>query len=166
MKCPNGDEDCRCLREDFSTDAMDDCIDAYDDSETAVSVDYEKRAMSTLQQLKSIMDNAKIWHKQKITSVQEMKEFSGMPSLLSYVEYISTQKARNKKVNNLIFKIDSEYKAIMNLFHIEELMQRLKENKELYEKAKKILMEFEAAVKAILDPEYNDLYCNLYKVSR
>ena len=162
LKCPNDDGDCSCLYEDFSMDAMDDCIDAYDDSETAVSVDYEKRAMSTLQQLKGMIDNAKIWHKQKITSVQEMEEFSGMPNLLSYVEYISTQKARNEKVNNLIFKIDSEYKAIMNLFHIEELMQRLKENKELYEKAKKILMEFEAAVKAILDPEYNDLYGENY----
>ena len=73
MKGPNDDGDCRCLLEDFSVDAMDDCIDAYDDSETAVSVDYEKRAMSSLQQLKSMMDNAKIWHKQKITSVQEMR---------------------------------------------------------------------------------------------
>lgn len=57
MKCPNDDGDCNCLYEDFSMDAMDDCIDAYDDSETAVSVDYEKRAMSTLQQLKGMIDN-------------------------------------------------------------------------------------------------------------
>ncbi len=138
---------------------MKECILSYDDMET-IPVDYEKRAVSTLQQLRGMLDNAEVWHKQEISLVQDMEKFSGMPNLLSYVDYISTQKARNEKINNLMFKIDSEYRAIMNLFHIEELMQSLKENKELLKKAIIILNEFKASVRSVLDSEYNDLYKN------
>lgn len=161
LKCPNDDGDCRCLINNFTDKAMKRCILSYDDYET-ISADYEKRAISTLQQLRGMLDNAEVWHKQSIASVQEMEEFSGMPNLLSYVSYISTQKARNEKVNNLMFKIDSEYKAIMNLFHIEELMQKLKENKDLLDKAIKILKNFKNETGKILDKEYNDLYNDKY----
>lgn len=158
LKCPLPDGDCRCLLKDFSDKAMKKCILSYDDEGENISVDYEKRAVSALQQLRGMIDNAEVWHKQNICSIQEMQEFSGMPNLLSYVEYISTQKARNEKVNNLLFKIDSEYRAIMNLFHIEELMQKLKENKELLAKAIKILNDFQESVNEVLDKDYRDLF--------
>ncbi len=157
MKCPTDDGDCSCLLSDFSDKAMKRCINSYADTED-FPVEYEKRVVSALQQLRGMLDNAEVWHKQDIESVQDMEEFSGMPNLLSYVDYIANQKARNEKVNNLIFKIDSEYRAIMNFFHIEELMQRLKENQELLRKAIKILEDFKSAVENVLDPEYNDLY--------
>ena len=159
---PNGD--CSILVNAFSGDNIDHCINQYDDSNNELSNEYENRAISALNQLFSMIRQAKTFHKIEIESLEQMKQFSGMPNLLSYVEYISTQKARNEKINNLMFLINSEYTAIMNLFHIEELMQKLQENKELLEKAKKILKEFEESMKKILDPEYNDLYYDYDKI--
>ena len=161
LKCPNKDGDCRCLESDFSDYQLMDCIDNYDDSDE-LSAEYEKRAISMLQQLRGMLDNAKVWHKQKITSLDEMKKFSGTPNLLAYVDYIATQKARNEKVNNLMFKISSESAAINNLFHIEELIQRLSENKAMLAKAREILAKFQADIKEILDHDYYDLFRDNY----
>ena len=44
----------------------------------------------------------------------------------------------------------------MNFFHIEELMQKLKENKEMLEKAIQILKDFKKAVDDVLDSGYNN----------
>ncbi|HAE53174.1 MAG TPA: hypothetical protein DCG30_07970 [Ruminococcus sp.] len=161
LKCPNSDGDCRVLLSDFSDRNLKKCINSYDDSDE-ISADYEKRAISTLQQLRGMLDNAEVWHKQNLCSLEEMKLFSGMPNLLSYVSYIASQKARNEKVNNILLKISSESAFINNLFQIEELVQRLRENKVMLERAKKILGEFQQGVREVIDPDYKELYKDGY----
>lgn len=159
--CPTETGDCRILETDFSLTALDELIDAYDEAEDKrISSKYETEAVSALAQLGGMLRHASVWHKTTITSLQEMKQFSGMPNLLSYVDYIATQKARAEKVNHLLFRIDSECRAIRNLFHIENLITELRNNKAQLEEAKKILGEFEKAVREILDSEYTDLYLN------
>lgn len=159
LSCTLDEDNCSVLLSDFSTETIDECIESIDSS---VSIEEEASAKSILNQLYEMTRKAKVYHKKKIASIEEMKEFSGMPNFLSYVDYIGTQKARSEKVNVLLSKIDGEYSEIMNRFHLEELFQKLSENKDLLEKAKKILRDFNQAVNEILDPDYKDLYGECY----
>lgn len=163
-KCPNGD--CSALSSKFSSSdefeaKIKKCNKMFEDCET-IPKEYVDRATSALAQLKNTISNADMQCSIELLSLEEVKVFSGMPNLLEYVKYISTQKARNEKVNNLMFKIDSEYRAIMNLFHIEELMHRLQDNKEALANALATLENFQKAVENILDDDYNDLYNENY----
>lgn len=162
LKCPNEDGDCRCLLKDggFTDQHLKKCILSYDDAEYPVKIsqEYETRAISILQQLRDMLNYAEVWQKREIQSVEEMKEFSGMPNLLAYVDYIATQKARNEKINALMTKIDSEYSALMNYFHVEELIQELAKNRELLAKAIEILNDFTNDVNSVLDDNYRDLF--------
>lgn len=93
----------------------------------------------------------------KVTNLQQVKQFSGMPDLLNYVNYITQNKARAERLNNLIYSIDSEIKSIWNLFKFADLENQLAENKEKIEKAKKILETFSKEVKTIYDDNYPDI---------
>ncbi len=93
----------------------------------------------------------------KVTNLQQVKQFSGMPDLLNYVNYITQNKARAERLNNLIYSIDSEIISIWNLFKFADLENQLAENKEKLEKAKKILETFHNEVKTIYDDTYPDI---------
>ncbi len=93
----------------------------------------------------------------KVTNLQQVKLYSGMPDLLNYVNYITQNKARAERLNNLIYSIDSEIISIWNLFKFADLENQLAENKEKHEKAKKILETFHNEVKTIYDDNYPDI---------
>lgn len=93
----------------------------------------------------------------KVTNLQQVKQFSGMPDLLNYVNYITQNKARAERLNNLIYSIDSEIISIWNLFKFADLENQLAENKEKLEKAKIILETFHNEVKTIYDNTYPDI---------
>lgn len=93
----------------------------------------------------------------KVTNLQQVKQYSGMPDLLNYVNYITQNKARAERLNNLIYSIDSEIKSIWNLFKFADLENQLAENKEKIEKAKKILETFSKEVETIYDDNYPDI---------
>ena len=138
-------------------DTLQDCIDRYYDS------DNEENEMDILNQIDQTVTNAKRFHNQKLESLEDIKNFSGMPNLLNYIKYIATNKARNEKINTLIFKIDSEYKNIQNLFHFKELEEKMMNDSEKLETAKKILQNFIDSVNKIFDKDYEDIY--FYKKS-
>ena len=155
LKTPDGD--CSILENEYSSETVEDLIASYDEPNDLTS-EYEDRAKSILQQLYDMTNYAKTYHKMKITSLDEMKHFSGMPNFLSYLSYIATQKARNEKVNSIMFKIDSEYRVIMNQLQIGELMRKIEENKEKTNEARKIMKNFKSEAYAVLDPKYTELY--------
>ena len=110
-----------------------------------------------LQFVKQQIDNAYTFFGSCLTNLQQVKQFSGMPDLLNYVNYITQNKARAERLNNLIFSIDSEIISIWNLFKFADLETQLAENKEELEKAKKILETFHNEVKTIYDDNYPDI---------
>lgn len=93
------------------------------------------------------------------TNLNQVKQFSGMPDLLNYVNYITQNKARAERLNNLIYSIDSEIISIWNLFKFADLENQLAENKnkEKLEKAKIILETFDNEVNTIYDNNYPDI---------
>jgi hypothetical protein len=107
--------------------------------------------------LKDQIGNVATFMNQTFTNLQQVKQFSGMPDLLNYVNYITQNKARAERLNNLIYSIDSEIKSIWNLFKFADLENQLAENKEKIEKAKKILETFSKEVKTIYDDNYPDI---------
>ena len=107
--------------------------------------------------LKDQVGNATTFMNETFTNLQQVKQFSGMPDLLNYVNYITQNKARAERLNNLIYSIDSEIISIWNLFKFADLENQLAENKEKLEKAKKILETFHNEVKTIYDDTYPDI---------
>ncbi len=107
--------------------------------------------------LKDQVGNASTFMNQCFTNLQQVKQFSGMPDLLNYVKYITQNKARAERLNNLIYSIDSEIISIWNLFKFADLENQLAENKEKLEKAKIILEIFHNEVKSIYDDTYPDI---------
>lgn len=107
--------------------------------------------------LKDQVGNAATFMNQTFINLQQVKQFSGMPDLLNYVNYITQNKARAERLNNLIYSIDSEIISIWNLFKFADLENQLAENKEKLEKAKKILETFHNEVKTIYDDTYPDI---------
>ena len=107
--------------------------------------------------LKDQVGNAATFMNQTFTNLQQVKQFSGMPDLLNYVQYVTRNKARAERLNSLIGSIDREIVAIWNLFKFTDLENQLAENKEKLEKAKKILETFHNEVKTIYDDTYPDI---------
>lgn len=129
---------------------LEECIERYEETDE----------MTILNQVDTMTRNSKRFHGITLNTLEEVKQFSGMPNLLSYVHYVASNKARTEKINNLMFKIESECANIRNLFQFQELEENLRKNKENLEKAKKILIAFEAEVNKIFDDGYPEL-CQL-----
>jgi len=107
--------------------------------------------------LKDQVGNASTFMNQCFTNLEQVKQFSGMPDLLNYVKYITQNKARAERLNNLIFDIDTEIAKIWNKFKFAELENKLAESKEKLEKAKEILDNFRKEIEAIYDDRYPEL---------
>lgn len=133
-------------------DNLKECIDTYLDNET------DGNEMDILNQIDQTVSNARRFHGKTLENLEDIRNFSGMPNLLSYIKYIATNKARNEKLNSLIFKIDREYKNIQNLFHFQELEEEMMKDQKKLHTARKILKRFIEEVENIFDPEYNDIY--------
>ncbi len=93
----------------------------------------------------------------KVTNLNQVKQFSGMPDLLNYVNYITQNKARAERLNNLIYNIDTEVANIWNKFTFAEVENKLAENMEKIEKAKEILDNFSKEIDVIYDEKYPDI---------
>lgn len=109
--------------------------------------------------LKHQCENAFELLQQKLTNLQQVKQFSGMPDLLNYVQYVTRNKARNERLNNLMCNIDTEIASIWNNLEFVGLQNQLaeNENKEKFDKAKKILEIFKNEVNAIYDSTFPDI---------
>lgn len=125
--------------------------------ENYFSDDREKHnEVNAMQFISNMIGNIKTFDGIRVKKIDEIKRLSGMPDLLSYVEYIARNKARVEKVNNLIYKIESEYAKIQNLFSFQQLEESLAENQELLDQAKKVLDEFSREVNTIYSEKNYD----------
>ncbi|MBR3570107.1 MAG: GTPase domain-containing protein [Oscillibacter sp.] len=100
----------------------------------------------------------KRFHSIQARSLEDLKQFSGMQSLLSYVGYVAREKARTEKLNSLMHKIDREYADIVNLFHFQELQDALAKNRDRLEEIQKLLSEFAGEVGKIDDKDFPEVY--------
>lgn len=100
--------------------------------------------------------SVRTFEKKDMSDVNRVKEHSGMPNLLRYINYISEGKARNEKINNLLNKIDNEYTNIKNKFSFQDIERQIIENKSELETARKILTDFSEQVKTIYNADLSD----------
>lgn len=116
--------------------------------------------VNAMQFIDNMIGNIRTFDGIRVKKIDEIKRHSGMPDLLSYVEYIARNKARVEKVNNLIYKIESEYAKIQNLFSFQQLEESLAENQELLDQAKKVLEDFSKEVNEIYSEKNYD-FCKM-----
>lgn len=145
----DGHEDCSILSDsgDFKND-FEDLLDDYAGTEK----------MSVLSQLDEMMGVSRKFHRKRLNSLEEIKEFSGMPNMLEYVRYVTINKARVEKLNSLMYKIEQCKNIIHNLFVFKQLEEDLRKNTaELY-RARTILSTFKGTVSAIYNEDNSDLH--------
>ena len=113
--------------------------------------------VTRLQFISTMLGNMKTFEGIKASAVEQVKRVSGMPNLLSYVEYIANEKARIEKVNSLIYKIDNLYTDIQNLFVFQRLEEELTNNQKKIEEVKAILYEFSEDIEKNFNKEYSEV---------
>ena len=113
--------------------------------------------VTRLQFISTMLGNMKTFEGIKASAVEQVKRVSGMPNLLSYVEYIANEKARIEKVNSLIYKIDNLYTDIQNLFVFQRLEEELTNNQKKIEEVKAILYEFSQDIEKNFNKEYSEV---------
>ena len=123
-----------------------------------VPEDDDSDPKTVLNFLKEIAGRLDTFHNIKAQSLEDLKQFSGMQSLLSYVSYVAQEKARTEKLNSLMHKIDREYMDIVNLFHFQELTDALAKNRDKLEEVKKLLKEFADKIASIYDKNFPEVY--------
>lgn len=138
-------------KENSFRDDLEELIEQYSDD----SINDEN--VNAMQFVNTMVSNIKTFDGIKIENIDQIKRHSGMPNLLRYVEYIAQEKARVEKVNNLIYRIDTEYAKIQNLFRFQQLEEALAENQEKLDQATKILTTFSDRVEVIFDESYPDV---------
>lgn len=142
-------EGCDCLLNpteagyDNLADALEACIDNY----TA------RPEMTTLNFLDEQRRRCRNFHGIKINSIEEIKQMSGMLSLLSYVRYIAKGKAIAEAIQYNSNHIDQEYAQIKNIFNMNELQEKIGQNEEKIEEIKSILRRLDTTVQEIFLPE-------------
>ncbi|MGN1305089.1 MAG: dynamin family protein [Oscillospiraceae bacterium] len=155
---------CKCLLNPSDlSDNLGKCIDDYrDDEDDFEDEDNEditgcSDEMTILNFLDKMVRSARNFHGIKINNIDELRDYSGMPSFLSYIEYVAREKARTERINNIMFNITREYADISNLFRFQELKEDLLNNKDKLEKARRVLEEFRSDVESIYDDEYPEV---------
>lgn len=89
----------------------------------------------------------------KHLSLQGMKDYSGMPQLMSHIAYIAQSKAREEIVNGVTFAIDQQQRSLQDIINraanLESLMNA---NGEQIQRIKEILDDFRREVEPWLRP--------------
>lgn len=97
-----------------------------------------------LQNMASIYSNQMGLEK---VSPADMKQYSGMPDLLSYAEYICKSKARDEIVNNITVTIDANNKALKAISqNIESIDKLITAEESQIQKIKSIIDEYTESV--------------------
>lgn len=122
-----------------------------------VDEDCKPEEVNRLQFIHTMLSNMETFERITPSTVGQIKSISGMPNLLSYVEYIANEKARIEKVNSLIYKIDNLYTDIQNLFVFQRLEEELTNNQKKIEEVKAILYEFSEKIEKNFNKEYSEV---------
>lgn len=84
-------------------------------------------------------------------SPADMKQYSGMPDLLSYAKYICNSKARDEIVNNITVTIDANTKALKAISqNIDAIDKLINAEEEQIQKIKGVIDEYTESVKGLL----------------
>ena len=141
---------CECLTApkeyeyDNFAEALESCIENY----------ISRPEMTNLNFIDEQRGRSRKFHGVKLNSLDEIKESSGMPSLLSYVKYIAKGRAVAECIQYNSNQIDQEYAMIKNIFNINELEEKISENQEKIEGIRSILKKFNDEVKGIFLSEF------------
>lgn len=91
-------------------------------------------------------------HKKVYT--ETLKNYSGMPQLLSYISYIVKSKAREEVVNNITFTIDTEISRLKSIIdNISNIKKLINANESSIGRIREILDSYYNGAKEILDKE-------------
>ncbi len=102
---------------------------------------------SEASKLKNILGNKKV-------SVETIKEYSGMPQLLSYISYITKSKAREEIVNSITYIIDREMREIQRIRDkISNIEKLITFNEEKKQRIKKIIDDYSKATQEIMSDD-------------
>lgn len=107
--------------------------------------------------LSEITRRLRLFHGVEAQSLEDLKDFSGMKSLLSYVDYVAQEKARIEKLHSLMRKIDYEYANIINLFHFQELADALSRNRDRAAEVQNVLEAFAEEIEQIFDKDFPEV---------
>lgn len=90
-------------------------------------------------------------------TLENLRQYSGMPDLLEYVAYIAKTKARNELVNSVAYKIDSAQTRIRGIIGwIENLRKLMDENDEEIGKISQIFKRLEERTEPLLSCEITE----------
>ena len=153
---------CESLAENDGFQHIKSCIEHLRDaeeneSEESESGDEEGDPITDLNFLQNIANSLENHRGQKVRSLEELKDFSGMPNALAYLEYISRNKARQEIINNLLNAIDGQMAKIENLLQFQKLEELLSKNKGELERVRKLLKEWAEKVAQIYDENYPEV---------
>ena len=86
--------------------------------------------------------------------VDTLKNYSGMPQLLSYISYIAKSKAREEIVNSITYMIDTEISRLRGIIdNISNIESLITANTSTIERIRDILNDYYNGAKAVLDKE-------------
>lgn len=89
----------------------------------------------------------------KDLSLQGMKDYSGMPQLMSHIAYVAQSKAREEIVNGITFAIDQQQRSLQNIINrVVQLESLMNANGEQIQRIKEILDEFRREIEPWLRP--------------
>lgn len=125
-----------------------------------------KKEIKSLQFIKTQCDCLDMYSCIGCNSIQDLMDYSGMPNLLDYVEYITKNKARDEIINYVTSVIDNQRTKIQNIFKsIDMLEELIKENDEKIMKIKEIFTKFSDSIKEILDDNIKEKETQLNEIN-
>lgn len=89
----------------------------------------------------------------KNLSLQSMKDYSGMPQLMSHIAYVAQSKAREEIVNGITFAIDQQQRSLQDIINrVANLESLMNANGEQIRRIKEILDDFRREIEPWLRP--------------
>lgn len=86
-------------------------------------------------------------------SLQDMKDYSGMPQLMSHIAYVAQSKAREEIVNGITFAIDQQQRSLQDIINrVANLESLMNANGEQIRRIKEILDDFRREIEPWLRP--------------
>ncbi len=129
-------------------DNLDDYIDKYKD--------YDE--MTVISFISKMFQDVNDSQRAKLENIERLKQSSGIPNLLNYIDYIVQNKAKIRQINNVMYNINQQYNYISSLFQFQDLETELNKNVALFDSTLEILDRFSNSVLAVFDEDADDVY--------
>ncbi len=115
--------------------------------------DMDDDLRTVLSKLGSEADLVRLQLGYKDLSLQSMKDYSGMPQLMSHIAYVAQSKAREEIVNGITFAIDQQQRSLQDIINrMANLESLMNANGEQIRRIKEILDDFRREIEPWLRP--------------